>query len=312
MVSTQTVLVTSPMLAARCADWDLGYDLVSWDKAADVISPEVAARVEVIVSGDTVSNALINRLPRLKLVACFSTGYTGIDLAHLRGRDIALTTAGGVNAHDVADHAIALMLGWWHGIPLADRQVRAGGWRDTLPPRRSLRHRRAGVVGLGRIGSAIAQRLRAHELSVQWWGPRDKPNTGFDRAESLHALAEWSDILIVASRADPANTRQIDATVLSTLGPDGLLVNVSRGFLVDEVALVDALKAGILGGAALDVFAQEPTDPALWSDVPNALLTPHLAGFTREAGGDMLGQLRENVRRYFAGEPLLTPVEDPT
>ena len=311
MVAPHTVLVASPMLATRRADWDLGYDLVSLSTDGSSISPEVAAGVEVIVSGDTVSNALIDSLPRLKLISCFSTGYTGIDLAHLRSRGVTLTTAGGVNAHDVADHAIALLLSSWHGIPAADRQVRSGGWRDTLPPRPSLRGRRAGVVGLGRIGGAIAKRLQAHELSVRWWGPRDKPGTDFARAESLRALAQWSDILIVASRADRENVGQIDAAVLRDLGPEGLLVNVSRGFLVDEPALVEALMSGGLGGAALDVFASEPTDAALWADVPNVVLTPHLAGFTREAGTDMIGQLRENIRRYFAGEPLLTPVEDP-
>ncbi|BAK66101.1 glycolate reductase [Sphingobium sp. SYK-6] len=299
------VLVTSPMLAARQADWNLGYRLITGD-----VTPEVAEHVEVVVSGDSLSNALIDSLPRLKLVACFSTGYSGIDLAHLRRRAIALTTAAGVNAHDVADHAMALLLGWWHGLSSADRQVRSGGWRDSLPPRSSLRGRRAGVVGLGRIGRAIAQRLQSHEMPVRWWGPRDKPDVQWKRAGSLPALAEWSDILIVASRADPQNAGQIDAAVLRALGPGGVLVNVSRGFLVDEDALIGALRDGSLGGAALDVFAAEPTDATLWSDVPNILLSPHIAGFTREAGADMIAQLRENVRRYFAGEPLLTPVED--
>jgi hydroxypyruvate reductase len=300
------VLVTSPVLADRKADWDLGYRLVSGD-----LSPEVAESVEVVVCGERLSDELIDSLPRLKLVACFSTGYTGIDLAHLRRRGIALTTAGGVNAHDVADHALALLLGWWHGIPTADRQVRNGGWRETLPARPSLRGRRAGVVGLGRIGSAIAKRLASHDLSVRWWGPHEKPDAKWERAESLLALAEWSDMLLVASRADARNAGQIDAAVLQALGPQGVLVNVSRGFLVDEDALITALHSGTLGGAALDVFAAEPPDAELWGEVPNVVLSPHLAGYTQEAGGDMFGALRENLRRYFAGEPVLTPVEDP-
>lgn len=305
-MSEPIVFVASPMLAARQADWDIGYRLATGD-----LSTDAAESVEVVVCGDRLSNELIDTMPRLKLVACFSTGYTGIDLAHLRKRGISLTTAGGVNAHDVADHAVALLLGWWHGIPLADQQVRSGGWRDTLPPRASLRGRRVGIVGLGRIGSAIARRLDSHEMLVRWWGPRKKADAGWERADSLACLAEWSDILIVASRADPQNIGQIDAAVLRSLGPDGILINVSRGFLVDERALIFALKDGILGGAALDVFATEPTDAALWADVPNVLFSPHLAGFTREAGADMIGQLRENVRRHFAGEPLLTPVDDP-
>jgi len=114
----------------------------------------------------------------------------------------------------------------------------------------------------------------------------------------------------VASRAIPANAGQIAASILRALGPEGVLVNVSRGFLVDESALVAALRTGTIGGAALDVFADEPTDAARWRDLPNVVVTPHLAGYTREAGVDMIGQLVENVRRYFRSEPLLSPVED--
>ena len=124
------------------------------------------------------------------------------------------------------------------------------------------------------------------------------------------ALARDSDVLFVASRALPANAGQIDRGVLAALGPDGLLVNVSRGLLVDEPALLDALSARTIAGAALDVFAQEPTDARLWSRFDNVLLSPHLAGYTNEAGAAMFAQLRENIRRHFAGEPLLTPVED--
>src|SRR5690606_13442530 len=124
----------------------------------------VAGRVEVIVSGDQLPNALVDALPSLKLVACFSTGYSGIDLAHLRARGVQLTTAAGVNAHDVADHALALLLALWHRIPELDKRTRDGGWRSMADARSSLRGRRAGVIGLGRIGSAIADRLSAHEI----------------------------------------------------------------------------------------------------------------------------------------------------
>jgi lactate dehydrogenase-like 2-hydroxyacid dehydrogenase len=265
----------------------------------------------VIASGDTVPNSLIDALPALRLVACFSTGYTGIDLAHLRARDVTLTTAGGVNAHDVADHALALLLSLWHGVPEADGRVRQGEWRSSLAPRRSLRHRHAGVVGLGRIGGEIAERLSALGMEVRWWGPHAKPGCAFERAGNLLELAGWSDVLVVASRAAPENRLQIDVPVLAALGPEGVLVNVSRGFLVDEEALVVALRSGALGGAALDVFEEEPLSPGRWSGVPRTVLTPHIAGFTREAGVDMRHQQRENVRRHFAGEPLLTPVHDP-
>jgi lactate dehydrogenase-like 2-hydroxyacid dehydrogenase len=296
-------------MAAERAAWEADYRIAQV-LGAELPPADLAREVEVIASGDTVPDALVDALPALRLVACFSTGYTGIDLAHLRSRGIALTTAGGVNAHDVADHAVALFLALWHGIPAADRAVREGAWRESHAPRRSLRGKRAGVVGLGRIGSGIAQRLAAHEMDVRWWGPHDKPEAGFARASSLIGLAQWSDALIVASRAAPENRHQIDAAVLEALGPEGMLVNISRGFLVDEEALIAALRNETVGGAALDVFEDEPTPAGRWEGVPDVVLTPHIAGYTREAGVDMRRQQHENVRRYFAGEPLLTPVDD--
>ena len=145
---------------------------------------------------------------------------------------------------------------------------------------------------------------------MSWWGPRDKARTPYRRAKSVLALAQDSDILIVASRATAANTHQIAAAVLGALGADGLLVNVSRGSLVDEAALLRALETRTIAGAALDVFEHEPLDTQTWSRLDNVVLRPHLAGYTREAGLAMFAQLRENIRRYIAGEPLLTPVAD--
>jgi hydroxypyruvate reductase len=307
------VLVASQFLIGRRGDWDDGYELVGPDEIAAGLPPQLAARIEVIVTGGGALDAkLVEALPKLKLVACFSTGYEGIDLAHLRSRGVTLTSAGGVNAHDVADHAIALMLAWWHGIPAADRAVREGKWREALAPRPSLRGKRAGVLGLGRVGLQIARRAEALGLTVSWWGPRGKAGAPYPRAESVLALARDSDILFVASRAIEANTHQVNAEVLAALGREGLLVNVSRGFLVDEPALIRALEARTIAGAALDVFANEPIDTQTWSGLGNVVLSPHLAGYTREAGVDMFAQLRENIRRHLAGEPLLTPVEDET
>lgn len=293
----------------RRDEWGRDFTLAD---AGDVVAGGAeAASIEVIACmGEALDPTLVERLPNLALVACFSTGYAGIDLAHLRARGITLTTAAGVNAHDVADHAIALMLAWWHGVPQLDRAVRDGKWRNNTAPRPSLRGKRAGIVGLGRIGREIASRSEALGLSVRWWGPRSKPGARHPRAESLAALARDSDVLFVASRAVAANAGQIDREVLAALGPQGLLVNVSRGLLVDEPALLDALETRTIAGAALDVFAEEPTDPKVWSRFDNVLLSPHVAGYTREGGAAMFAQLRENIRRHFAGEPLLTPVED--
>ena len=206
------VLVASPFLLQQRAAWDAGYTLVLPDQVLKSPPDPLAQEVRAIAcGGDGLDPRLIDALPNLQLVASFSTGYGGIDVARLRARGVALTTAAGVNAHDVADHALALLLALWHGVIAADRVVRAGGWREELKPRHSLRGRRAGIVGLGRIGTQIAQRAEAHGMQVQWWGPREKPGVGWSRAASLMELAARSDVLFVASRAMPANARQIDA-----------------------------------------------------------------------------------------------------
>jgi phosphoglycerate dehydrogenase-like enzyme len=309
-VTRRAILIHSPHIALRRAEWEEDYRVFTLDDVADGVPAEVADSVEVIVSGgDPLDNALVDSLPRLALVACFSTGFAGIDLVHLRSRGISLTTAAGINAHDVADHAIALLLALWHGIPTADRLLRDGGWRNGLVPRRSLRGVTAGVVGLGRIGSAIADRLAAHEIKVSWWGPRDKPAAHYPRASSLLELAQRSEILVLATRSTPENARQINSDVLAAIGSTGVIINVSRGMLVDEAALTHALRTGSIGGAALDVFVEEPTDSERWAGLPNLVVTPHIAGYTAEAGVDMNWQLRENVRRHFAGEGLLSPAD---
>jgi lactate dehydrogenase-like 2-hydroxyacid dehydrogenase len=150
----------------------------------------------------------------------------------------------------------------------------------------------------------------ADGLEVSWWGPREKPEAPWPRAESLEALAKASDILVVAARADEGSRGLISRTVIEAVGPAGLLVNISRGQVVDEDALIEALRAGRLGMAALDVFQTEPTSPEKWAGVPNTVLTPHTAGATTGAVPRMMALTLENLRRFFAGEALVNPVPE--
>ncbi len=175
---------------------------------------------------------------------------------------------------------------------------------------RSLAGRALGIVGLGEIGAASARRAEAFGLTVSWWGPRDKPEAPWPRAESLLALAESSDILLVACRASEQTRGLVSREIIEAVGPRGLLVNVSRGQLVDEDALIAALREGRLGMAALDVYAEEPTPAERWADVPNAVLTPHIGGATTGAGPKMIALTLENLRRFFAGEPLANPARE--
>jgi lactate dehydrogenase-like 2-hydroxyacid dehydrogenase len=266
----------------------------------------------LVVAGEfAVDKALAESLPNLGLIACFTAGYDGVDLAWARERGLQVTHSPGVNHEDVADHAVGLMLASWRKIVAGDRMLRAGAWRaHEKMSSPSLTGHKVGIVGLGDIGSGIARRCEAFALDIAWWGPREKPRAPWPRAESLKALAAASDILFVACRATEETRGLITGEIMEAVGPAGLLINVSRGQVVDEDALIAALSAHRLGGAALDVFAQEPTPPDRWATVPNTVLTPHTAGATAAAVPKMVALTRENLRRFFAGEPLVNPVPD--
>src|SRR5579859_105438 len=276
------------------------------------LTDDQRARVRSIVhAGEVVlTPEYLKTLPALGLIACVSVGYDGIDVAWCRANGIEVTHARGLNAEDVADHAIGLMLAAWRNIPTLDRTVRDGRWvqEERIGSQPSLGGRTLGVVGLGHIGAAVARRAEAFRLNVQWWSPRAKSESPWPRAESLLALAEASDILVVCARAEAANRGMISAQVIEAVGPKGLIVNVGRGSLVDEPALHAALKSGKLWRAALDVFQTEPTPADLWADIPGAVLTPHTAGSSNEAVPLMVAQAIDNVQRFLKGADLASPV----
>jgi lactate dehydrogenase-like 2-hydroxyacid dehydrogenase len=275
-------------------------------------SPPVEATDDVfavVVAGeDPLDKAVLEHLPNLKLVACFTSGYDGVDLDWCEARGLPVTHAPAVNHEDVADHALGLILASARRLVDGHRRVTTGDWRleeRLITP--SMKGRRVGIVGLGLIGEAVARRVEVMGCPVAWWGPREKA-APWPRATSLLDLARESDVLVVACRADDANRGLISAEVIDALGPNGLLVNVARGSIVDEDALISALKSGRLGQAALDVFETEPTPVARWTDAPNVVLTPHTAGATGEAVQGMLALLMRNLAAAVADEPLVSPV----
>lgn len=302
------LLVGQPLLAPIVPLLAQDYDVMAlWEE------PDAAAlaRVDAVIwAGEFVlERALVDAMPRLSLIACFTVGYDGVDLVLARERGIAVSHAGDANAQDVADHAIGLMIAHRRWIVGGDRHLRAGKWTMAAKTRtRSMGGAKLGIVGMGSIGIAVAERAQAMRMQVRWWGPREKPALPWPRTDSLNALARESDILLVAARADESNRGMISAAILEALGPEGLLVNVARGQLVDEAALIVALISGRLGGAAIDVFDPEPTDPARWADVPNVVLTPHIGGATHEAVAHMAQMLLGNLTAHFAGKPLISPV----
>lgn len=278
------------------------YEVVHW--------PTDRADVAVTIGSVGLSNEMIDKNPNLKAICCFGVGVDGLDAAHCKARGVKISHGRDINHEDVADVAMGLIIATVRGFTEGERVLRADAWRPPLAigARPRLRGRKLGIVGMGAIGQAIAARAAPFGLDVRWTGPRRKPEVSQPYEGDLLALARWADILAIAARGDKTTERIVDARVIEALGADGFLINVSRGSVVDEDALIAALKSGKLAGAGLDVFAEEPTPASRWADVPNTTLLPHLGGGAREA--IIMGGINvlENLRRAIAGEPLLTPL----
>jgi lactate dehydrogenase-like 2-hydroxyacid dehydrogenase len=313
MTNKPTLLIDTPALAGLIPRLSQDYEVLSlWDKPDfDAFAAGPGQAVRVILGGfGKIDRAMVEKLPNLGLIARIGTGYESIDLPHARAHGVQVTNTPGVNADDVADVALALLLDVVRGIVDGDRLVRSGGWTNAYRGgvRASMKGLKVGVVGLGAIGEAVAERTQAFKSEVRWWGPRPKPGAAWPMADSLMALAVWCDALMICARADASNTRLIDGAVLDAVGPAGLVVNITRGGIIDEAAMIDRLKDGRLGGAGLDVFEQEPTPAERWVNVPNTVLTPHVGGATRGALRGMVDLALENVHAFLAGDPLPTPV----
>lgn len=245
-------------------------------------------------------------LPMLEIVACYGVGTDAIDLAHARAAGVRVTNTPDVLTDDVADMAVALLLAAARLIPQGDAEIRRGGWAMPLTTRVS--GKAVGVVGMGRIGAAVARRLAAFDCDVAYFGRSPRPGSPFAFEPDLVALARRSEFLVVTLAASPATAGIVNAAVLDALGPDGILVNVSRGSTVDEPALLAALETGRIKAAGLDVFLNEPAIDPRFVALGNVALAPHHASGTVETRRAMGQLVRYNLAAHFAGRPLLTPV----
>lgn len=272
---------------------------------------EVAPRVRGIQTTGTatVSPALIERLPKLEIIACCGVGYDGIDVAAARRRGIPVTNTPDVLNDCVADLAIGLIIDASRGIARGDRHVRAGRWpKGGVPLAARVSGKRLGIVGMGRIGRIIARRASGFDMRIAYHARRRVDDVPFAYHAKLVDLAADSDYLVVIVPGGRETYRLVNEAVMRALGPQGILVNVARGSVVDEAALVKCLREGALGGAALDVFEAEPRVPeALWT-MENVVLVPHIGSATRETRAAMCKLTLDNLVAHFAGRPLLTPV----
>ncbi len=263
----------------------------------------------VITNGTTGIDApTLDALADLEIVCSFSAGYENVDVARARERGIAVTHGPGVNAPSAADHAIGLMIASARGITSRDRMVRGGEWAAARRLAATVSGTRLGILGLGAVGVEIARRAGAFDMSIAYCNRRRRDDVAFEYVDMVAALAARSDYLILSCPGGEATRHMVDAEVLKALGPDGTLINIARGSVVDTAALIEALEAGTIAGAALDVFEDEPAVPKALKRLDNVVLSPHVAGFTPEAFRTGFELLRDNLRAHFAGSELITPI----
>ena len=272
------------------------------------LAPRIRA---VAASGDSRVDAdLIAQLPALEFIAVMGVGYDGVDVAAAKARGVKVSHTPGVLDDDVADLALALMLAVARRIPQADRYVRDGRWSDgPMPLARKLTGARLGLVGMGRIGQAIALRAQALRMPIAYTARSAKPALPYTYYPNARDLAAESDFLVVITPGGAGTRHLIDADVLAALGPQGCLVNVARGSVVDEAALVQAIADGAIAGAGLDVFADEPRVPEVLRRSDAVVLTPHIGSATADTRRAMAELALANLRAHFAGAapPSLVP-----
>jgi len=253
---------------------------------------------------------ILAALPKLEIVASYGVGYDAIDTRACKAKGVRVTNTPEVLNDAVAELALGLMIALCRRLPQADAHVRAGRWAagEGFGLTAELTGRHAGILGLGRIGKEIARRLQAMKMRVSYHGRHAQPAEPYLYYPDLSEMARDVDWLVVIAPGSAATRGLVTRAVLEALGPDGAIVNVARGSLVDEAAMVELLASGGLGGAALDVFADEPRVPEALLGLPNVVLSPHQGSATRKTRAAMGDLVVRNLAAHFAGDPLLTPV----
>ncbi|MDB5855832.1 MAG: D-isomer specific 2-hydroxyacid dehydrogenase, NAD-binding [Herminiimonas sp.] len=274
---------------------------------------QIAARgkdIRVVLTNGT--NGLlpseIDAMPKLEIICTLGVGHENVPIAYATARGIRVCNAASTNDDCVADHAMGILLAAIRGIPALNLGVRQGKWRDDIPRPPHVSFRRMGILGLGAIGKKIAKRAVGFDMEIGYHGRTRRDETGYRFFDDVKSLATWCDFLVVAAPGGKDTFHIVNADVLTALGPRGVIVNISRGSLVDTQAVADALRDGRISAAALDVYESEPKPPQALLEFENAVLTPHVAGISPEAIQASVQRFIDNATRHFAGQPLLTPV----
>lgn len=308
------ILVLTPIYAPTLETLEREYTVHKLWTAADRdgFMKEVSGNVRGVVTTGIVgfTRRHVEMLPKLEIVACFGTRHRTFDLAAAKERGVTVTVTPDSIAHSVAELAMGLMVALMRRICEADRYVRAGRWLEgPAPPGTGLTGKTCGIIGLGGIGSGVASRAQAFGMSVCYYGPRRKANAPYAYYADLEEMARVADCLVVACPETRETRNLVDARILGALGAEGFLVNVARGAIVDERALIEALTAKRIAGAGLDVFWDEPRVPAALTAMHEVVLVPHMGSTTREIRDERGAKLLANLRAHFAGRAVPHPAE---
>lgn len=313
MSSKPDILVVVPARPEQMKMLEAAYVLHRYDMAddRDGLLDEVGEKICGVVTMGTrgLSKAMLDRMPKVEIVAVGSVGYDTVDVDACRARNIPVTNTPDVLTEDVADVAMALTFDIVRGLTRGERWVREGRWRDEgmMPLTTTLTGKTMGIIGYGRIGKAIADRARAFRMKIAYHG-RNKQDVPEAYYADPAALARDCDVLMLACPGGEETRNLVNREMLEALGAEGYLVNISRGSVVDEPALLEFLKGKRIAGAALDVFENEPNIDETFFDLENVVLQPHVGSATRETRGAMSQLVVDNLAAHFAGKPLLTPV----
>lgn len=253
-------------------------------------------------------DAEMARMPKLEFISTLGVGHESVDLEAAKKRGIVVCNTAGTNAEVVADHTMMLLLATIRRLPFLNREVRKGLWRDDVPRPRHISGRKIGIFGLGAVGQKIATRAQAFEMQVGYHSRTRKDETGYTYFSNIEELATWCDFLVLCAPAGPQTFHIVNRKILDMLGPEGVLVNVARGALVNTEELVEAIQAKAIAGAALDVYEGEPNLPPGLIDLDDVVITPHIAGVSPEAMRSAIDRVIENLQRHIAGQALISPI----
>lgn len=288
--------------------YDMTYAFGPTERAAAIAEHGKKFRAVLTIGVIGITPEEIAAMPAVELICCMGAGYEGVPLEVTRARGIATANGAGTNDDCVADHAFGLLIGIVREFRKLDRLCREGVWREAIPQPPNVSGKKLGILGMGTIGQKIAKRAAAFDMEVGYHNRKPKEGVAQRYFDDLKSLAAWADFLVLAAPGGPATKHLVNAEVLDALGPQGYLVSIGRGSVVDTEALAAALRANRIAGAGLDVYESEPNRPEQLIGLDNVLLTPHMAGWSPEATQKSVDHFLANAEGHFAGRGVVTPI----